>query len=74
MEENIHVLTQLCTNLRVKIQPGNGHGPEALGEIVCCSAETTLRGKKLGLENLQWAVLRATGLGEEKKKIVPIYD
>ena len=70
MELNMPMLAEMCANLRAKIQPRNGHGPEAMGEIVCYSAETALDGKKLGLENLRWAVLAATGLGEEEKKML----
>lgn len=71
MERNSPELDCICENLKGKIQPGNGDGPEALGEIVTCSAEATLEGKKLGINNVRWAVLAATGLGEEKRKLLP---
>lgn len=71
MERNSPELDRICENLKGKIQPGNGDGPEALGEIVTCSAEATLEGKKLGINNVRWAVLAATGLGEEKRKLLP---
>ena len=70
MEQNTRKLDQLCQDLRCKIQPGNGDGPEALGEILTCSAEANLQGKKLGVNNIRWAMLAATGLGEEKKKLL----
>ncbi|KAF6221381.1 hypothetical protein HO133_002236 [Letharia lupina] len=69
MEQNSPELDRICEELKVKIQPGNGEGPEALGEILACSAEVTLEGKKLGIDKVRWAVLAATGLGEEKRKL-----
>ena len=71
MERNFPELARIFEQLKGKIQPGNGDGPEALGEIVTCSAEATLEGKKLGINNVRWAVIAATGLGEEKRKLLP---
>lgn len=71
MERSYPALDLICDQLKGKIQPGNGDGPEALGEIVTCSAEATLEGKKIGINNVRWAVLAATGLGEEKRKLLP---
>ena len=71
MERNSSELNRICEQLKGKIQPGNGDGPEGLGEIVTCSAEATLDGKKLGINNVRWAVLAATGMGEEKRKLLP---
>lgn len=71
MQRNYPELDRICEQMKGKIQPGNGDGPEALGEIVTCSAEATLEGKKLGINNVRWAVLAATGLGEEKRKLSP---
>ena len=71
MEQNIPELDRICEQLRGSIQPGNGDGPEALGEILTCSAETTLEGKKFGINNVRWAVLAATGLSEAKRKLLP---
>ena len=69
MEKNLPLLDEICANLRGEVQPGMADGPEALGEIICCSAETTMEEEKLGLGNLRWAVLAATGLGEESNRI-----
>ena len=71
MERSFPQLEEICGQLRSKIQPGVGDGPEALGEIVTCSAETNLNGKKLGIDNVRWAVLAATGLSERKRKLLP---
>ena len=71
MERILPKLDDICGQLKGKIQPGTGDGPEALGEIVTCSAEASLNGKKLGIGNVRWAVLAATGLGERKRKLLP---
>ena len=71
MERRSPELDRVFEELKGKIQPGHGDGPEALGEIVTCSAAVSLEGKKLGINNVKWAVLAATGLGEGKRKILP---
>lgn len=71
MSRNQSELERLCLGIKSKIQPGKGDGPEALGEIVTCSGEKTLGGKKLGINNVRWAVLAATGLADERKKLLP---
>ena len=69
IERHSSDLLATCEGLKAKIQPGKGDGPEALGEIVTCSAETVFSGKKLGINNVRWAILAATGLSDEKRKI-----
>lgn len=72
MELNFPVLDRTLETMRGKIQPGLGDGPEALGEILACSAEAKLEtGPKLGINNVRWAVLAATGLSEAKRKPLP---
>ena len=72
MEQNFPVLNRTLEMIRGKIQPGLRDGPEALGEILACSAEAKLEtGLKLGINNVRWAVLAATGLNEAKRKPLP---
>ena len=71
LERNLPKLGRICENLKTKVQPGIRDGPEALGEIVTCSSEVAISGSKLGTNNVRWAVLAATGLGEEKRKLLP---
>ena len=71
LERNLPELERICEELRIKVQPGIRDGPEALGEIVTCSSETVISGSKLGINSVRWAVLAATGLSEEKRKLVP---
>ena len=71
LERNLPELERICEELKIRVQPGIRDGPEALGEIVTCSSETVISGSKLGINNVRWAVLAATGLSEEKTKLVP---
>jgi len=71
MEPNSLQLDAIVEKLKPLIQPGKGDGPEALGEIIACSAEKTIDGTKIGINNVRWAVLAATGLGDAKGKILP---
>ena len=58
-------LNQIYQNIRAKIQPGKFDGPEALGEIISCSAEKSQeRGRRPGINQVRWAVLAATGLNK----------
>lgn len=48
------------------IKPPFGGG--ALGEVLACSSEVLVEGKRLGIEDVRFAVLKAVGLeGEERK-------
>lgn len=67
LEQNGPVLTTVVGGLRKKLQPGLGDGPEALGEVITCSANTMFRHKNFGVDDVRWATLAATGLGEVKK-------
>ncbi len=46
--------------VRKDIQPAVGGG--ALGEILACSAETRVDGKRMGIDHVRYAVLKAVGL------------
>jgi GTP-binding protein len=66
-------LRELFEDMRAKIQPGNNDRPEALGEIIACSGERSFKphGQKLGINNVRWAVLAATGLGDKVRRVSP---
>lgn len=68
--ENARKLDEIYKNIRAKIQPGRSDGPEALGEIISCSAEKSLgRGRRPGINQIRWAILAATGLNQEKRML-----
>ena len=63
-------LERLVGNVRSKIQSQRNDGPDALGEILTCSVEKGMQpGAKLGISNIRWAVLAATGLGQKGRNI-----
>ena len=66
-------LRQLLEEIRSKVQPGNTDRPEALGEIIVCSGEKSIKsgGQKLGINNVRWAVLEATGLSDKVRRVSP---
>lgn len=71
IEKNYSDLLCIFQEWRGKLQPGLEDGPEALGEILACSAEATIQGKKLGINDIRWAVLAATGLSDAERKLSP---
>ena len=53
-------LRKICEDIRRDIQPADSDMPVALGELIACSAEKSINGKRLGIDHLRWAVLAAT--------------
>ena len=63
-------LEKLVEIVRNKVQPKKNDGPDALGEILTCSVEKGMQpGAKLGISNIRWAILAATGLGQKERNI-----
>ncbi|KAL8677260.1 MAG: hypothetical protein Q9186_006296 [Xanthomendoza sp. 1 TL-2023] len=68
LQRNATVLQQTAASIRDRLDSIDVAGPKPLGEIVGCSAATSLeRGKWLGINNLRWAVLSATGLNQKRR-------
>lgn len=61
-------LRKAMEKLKNEIQPPVGGG--ALGEILGVSAETLVDGKRLGIDHVRFAILKAAGLDEKFKKDV----
>ena len=53
-------LRKICEGIRSDIQPADSDMPVALGELIACSAEKSINGKRLGINHVRWAVLAAT--------------
>ena len=61
LRERSENLRAICNHIRKDIQPTDSEGPVALGELIACSAEKSIDGNRIGINNLRWAVLAATG-------------
>ena len=72
-QTNSDQLHQILEEIRAKVQPGNTNRPEALGEIIGCSGEKSIKpgGQKLGINNVRWAILEATGLSKNVRRVSP---
>lgn len=71
LQNNSPKLQQVYQTLQTEVQPGKRDGPEGLGEIISCSAEKSLeKGKRVGMDQVRWAVLAATGLGDKQKLVL----
>ncbi|KAL9041302.1 MAG: hypothetical protein Q9180_001371 [Flavoplaca navasiana] len=69
LQRNATTLQQAAQSIRDGLASMDVAGPEPLGEILACSTAASLeRGKWLGINNLRWAVLAATGLNETRKR------
>jgi len=69
LKNNTQNLKKICERLREKVQPVGCEYPVALGELIACSAEKSVEGERIGINNLRWAVLSAAGLNDLRKKM-----
>ncbi|KAL8811608.1 MAG: hypothetical protein Q9200_001667 [Gallowayella weberi] len=68
LQRNASILQQTADFIRDRLDSIDVVGPKPLGEILACSTAASLeRGKWLGINNLRWAVLAATGLNEMRR-------
>ncbi|KAL8671739.1 MAG: hypothetical protein Q9168_003761 [Polycauliona sp. 1 TL-2023] len=73
LQRNATTLQQTAQSIRTGLAAMDVAGPEPLGEILACSTAASLEiGKWLGINNLRWAVLAATGLNEKRRRRVPV--
>ena len=69
LQRNATSLQQAAQSIRDGLASMDVAGPEPLGEILACSTAASLEmGKWLGINNLRWAVLAATGLNDLRKR------
>ena len=70
---NATALQQTAESIRAGLDAMDVPGPRPLGEILACSTAASLvTGKWLGINNLRWAVLAATGLDKIRRRQVPL--
>ncbi|KAH6378577.1 hypothetical protein HBI34_018530 [Parastagonospora nodorum] len=61
----LEAVRKMMEDLKPIINPPVGGG--ALGEILACSSETMVDSKRLGLDHVRYAVLKAVGLEKRRK-------
>lgn len=62
----LEAVRKMMKDLKPTLNPPVGGG--ALGEILACSSETMVDGKRVGLDHVRYAVLKAVGLEKKRKK------
>jgi GTP-binding protein len=62
----VEALRAEMEKLKPEIKPPVGGG--ALGEMLACSSETLVDGRRLGIDHVRYAVLKAVGLDRTQKK------
>lgn len=76
LSNNLLKLKDLCSSIRQRLNHEAGDGRNSMLDILCCSAEKGLdennKHRKLGVDEVRWAVLSACGLesddlGQKKK-------
>ena len=58
-------LSELCGQIRQRLDSDAGDGRQSVGDILSCSAEKTLEGRghrKIGIDEVRWAALSACGM------------
>jgi GTP-binding protein len=61
--KNLVRLREQCDKIRAKVLPEGKRSASAMSDIICCSSEKSIdKNKRLGLDDLRWAVLKASGL------------
>jgi GTP-binding protein len=71
----IQRLQDLLRKLKPQVQPDPSvsDGPGALGEILTCSADTSVGpGRVLGVDAVRWAILSAAGIDGSLEGVQPI--
>ncbi|KAI4156910.1 MAG: hypothetical protein L6R39_000923 [Caloplaca ligustica] len=69
LERNAAILQERAGSIGSHLDTLDVSGPKALGEILACSTTASLeRGKFLGINNLRWSILAATGLHKVRRQ------
>lgn len=62
MNKRLAMLRETSERIRDIVQPSKERRFSALGEILACSAEKKINGKRLGIDAVRFAVMQAAGL------------
>ena len=67
LEERFAALAEIQREIQVLVKPDAMDEGGGTGEVISCSAEKWIEGKRMGVEQLRFAMLRAAGLHYEPK-------
>ncbi|KAL8841641.1 MAG: hypothetical protein Q9170_000855 [Blastenia crenularia] len=71
LQKHAPTLHKDVESIRDRLETMDVEGPKALGEILACSTIASIEdGKGLGINNLRWSILAATGLNEVGRNVV----
>jgi GTP-binding protein len=62
LNKKLRQLEAVLLDIREILSPDNEDEGSALGELIACSAEKRINGKKVGIDAVQFAILRAAGM------------
>ena len=67
IQKNVLDVQSICRSVIAELNKMDVDGPPVLGDIISCSAESSIeRGRYVGVNNLRWSILAATGLSEKR--------
>lgn len=71
LDRHVPALQGMFESIKAMLDTMDIDGPKALGEILACSTSASFdRGKHLGINNLRWSILVATGLNEVRRNLL----
>nr|POE74678.1 putative gtp-binding protein engb [Quercus suber] len=65
LSNRLEKLRGMCDTVRTSLNQTIGDGRDCVGDVLCCSAEKSVeknKHRKLGVDEVRWAVLAASGL------------
>ncbi|KAL9598262.1 MAG: hypothetical protein Q9219_004621 [cf. Caloplaca sp. 3 TL-2023] len=72
LQRNASKLEETAKSVKDRVDAISVTGPKALGEILSCSTVASLeKAKYLGINNLRWSILVATGFSQIQRDLLP---
>ena len=67
LESRLSELRRTMENVKEAIQPDSEEDGEAVGEVIACSSEKWVGGKRMGIDAVRFAMLQAAGLEYQQR-------
>lgn len=68
LEARLAYLRRTMDSVKAAVQPDSEDDGGAVGEVIACSAEKWIEGKRMGIDAVRFAMLRAAGLEYQSSK------